>query len=165
MPPRLIQAIAQIIRDAATSAAVRQAADEIVAGKHAGEFPVDVFQDRDGAATVANVCEVIAALAKEPVVIDRQSREVFAAAIRQSVSRAIREELRIEVAEGTFTATSAALRILADQLPESSRQVRRWVAGADLTVQLCDRDGDLPVLGTLLLESVLLLAAAHHRGE
>ena len=34
-------------------------ADEVIAGKHAGEFPVDVFQDRDGAATVANVCEVI----------------------------------------------------------------------------------------------------------
>lgn len=152
MPPRLIQAIAQILRDSARHTAI---ADEVIAGRHAGEFPVDIFQDRDGAATIVNVCEVIG-VPVETV----NAREVMTQAIRRSVDQAIREELRIEVPTGTFSEMSAALKAVAEQLPESRRQVRRWIAGADLTIQLCDRDGDLPVMGALLLESVLLLAAA-----
>ncbi|MCG3149558.1 MAG: Fumarate hydratase class II [Verrucomicrobiae bacterium] len=152
VPPRLIQAIAQIIRDSTGGSTL---ADEVIAGKHAAEFPVDVFQDRDGAATVANVCEVIGVPVEQV-----NPREVFAAAIRLSVHRVLRDELRIEVPVGTFSETSAALKVVADQLPERHRQLRRWIAGADVTIQLCDQDGDLPVLGVLLLESALLLAAA-----
>lgn len=160
VPARLIAAIAELLRDASSSSAIRSACEEIIAGRHAGEFPVDVFQDRDGAATVINVCEVIASLAREPVVLGSSARDIFTAAIRRSVARAIREELRLEMPEGTFPETSAALVQRAGELPEECRQVRHWIAGADLTIQLCDREGDLPVLGVLLLESVVLLAAA-----
>jgi fumarate hydratase class II len=148
----LIRAIAEILRDSCSDSTI---ADEVIAGKHAGEFPVDVFQDRDGAASVANICEVIGV-----PVAQVNARAVMTQAIRLSVARAIREELQREVPVETFTGTSAALVKLAGELPEDGRQVRAWIAGADLTIQLCDREGDLPVLGVLLLESVLLLAAA-----
>ena len=175
MPARLIAAIAQIKRETATTPAVAAACDEIIAGKHAAQFPVDIFQDPDGAATIANVNEVIASIAKLPVATDPSPRTVMTAAIRRSVSAAIRDELRprltgqalalVPDGMGTFTETSGGLRAVADVLvrvgiSDSGRQVCRWVAGADLTVQLSDRDGALPVVAAQLLESVLLLAAA-----
>lgn len=175
MPARLIAAIAQIKREAVTTPAVVAACDEIMAGKHAAQFPVDIFQDRDGAATIANVNEVVASIAKLPVATDPSPRVVLTAAIRRSVSGAIRDELRPRLTGqalellpdgmGTFAETSGGLRAVADELvragiSDSGRQVCRWVAGADLTVQLSDRDGALPVVAAQLLESVLLLAAA-----
>lgn len=178
MPPRLIHAIAQVIRNTATSAAVRQAADKIIAGQHAGEFPVDIFQDCDGAATIANVNEVIAALANVPVAevsAGQSSREVMVAAIRFSISAAIRDDLRplltgrqlelLPDGMGAFGETSGGLKAVADELvragvSDSALQVCRWVTGADLTVRLSERDGALPVIAAQLLESVLLLAAA-----
>jgi fumarate hydratase class II len=49
--------------DAAIATAIRQAADEIAAGRHAEQFPVDVFQTGSGTSSNMNANEVIARLA------------------------------------------------------------------------------------------------------
>jgi fumarate hydratase class II len=49
--------------DAALATAIQQAADEIAAGRHAEQFPVDVFQTGSGTSTNMNANEVIARLA------------------------------------------------------------------------------------------------------
>ncbi len=49
--------------DGGIAAAIVQAADEIAAGKHADQFPVDVFQTGSGTSSNMNVNEVIARLA------------------------------------------------------------------------------------------------------
>ncbi len=76
LPPNFIQALALIKRtaaevnrdlgllDEAIAAAIVRAADEILAGKHLDQFPVDVFQTGSGTSTNMNANEVIAALAK-----------------------------------------------------------------------------------------------------
>jgi fumarate hydratase class II len=49
--------------DAALATAIQQAADEIAAGRHAEQFPLDVFQTGSGTSTNMNANEVIARLA------------------------------------------------------------------------------------------------------
>jgi fumarate hydratase class II len=49
--------------DGGIAAAIVQAADEIASGKHAGQFPVDVFQTGSGTSSNMNANEVIARLA------------------------------------------------------------------------------------------------------
>ena len=51
--------------DAAISAAIIQAADEVLAGKHASEFPLSVWQTGSGTQTNMNVNEVLANRASE----------------------------------------------------------------------------------------------------
>jgi fumarate hydratase class II len=75
LPPSFIQAIARIKKiaaevntelgelDEARGAAIVEAAQEILKGRHADQFPVDVFQTGSGTSTNMNVNEVIAALA------------------------------------------------------------------------------------------------------
>src|SRR6202049_31932 len=45
---------------------IEKAAGEIAAGKHDGQFPIDVFQTGSGTSTNMNANEVIARLAGEP---------------------------------------------------------------------------------------------------
>ncbi|ALM52337.1 class II fumarate hydratase [Halomonas huangheensis] len=75
MPPAFIHAIARIKRAAATvnqqlgllddrrAEAIVAAADEIIAGRHDDQFPIDVFQTGSGTSSNMNVNEVIAHLA------------------------------------------------------------------------------------------------------
>ena len=75
MPPAFIHALGRIksacaavnaelgLVDARLAAAIQQAADEIAAGRHAGQFPVDVFQTGSGTSSNMNANEVIARLA------------------------------------------------------------------------------------------------------
>jgi len=72
MPPALIKALAQVKRAAAQvnidlgvldkkkGAAIIQAADEVIAGKHDGEFPLAVWQTGSGTQTNMNMNEVLA---------------------------------------------------------------------------------------------------------
>lgn len=161
MPARLIAAIARLQRERATSPAIIAACDEIIAGKHAGEFPVDVFQDGSGKATMANVSEVIAAIAGVPV---ETGSELFEPAMRLSVAEAIRDELPA-LAGVSLEDAGARLQVMARELAsraddseigESVRQVCRWVLSANLTVEA----GALPVVAAQLLESIHLLANA-----
>ncbi|MDO5035307.1 MAG: lyase family protein, partial [Actinomycetaceae bacterium] len=49
--------------DEATSNAIREAAEEVIAGKHNGEFPIDIFQTGSGTSSNMNTNEVIGTLA------------------------------------------------------------------------------------------------------
>ncbi len=77
MPPEIIRALAQIKRsssvvnhalglqnDAVTNA-ILAAADEVIAGQHAGQFPLVVWQTGSGTQTNMNVNEVLANRASE----------------------------------------------------------------------------------------------------
>jgi fumarate hydratase class II len=77
MPPELIRALARVKRAAATvnralgdleprvADAIGAAADEVLAGKHADEFPLAVWQTGSGTQTNMNVNEVLANRASE----------------------------------------------------------------------------------------------------
>src|SRR2546429_1769998 len=72
MPPALITALAQVKRAAAQvnmdlrvldpkkGRAIIEAADEVIAGKHDGEFPLVVWQTGSGTQTNMNMNEVLA---------------------------------------------------------------------------------------------------------
>ena len=77
MPPALIKALAQVKRAAAQvnmdlgfldkkkGAAIVEAADEVIAGKHDADFPLSVWQTGSGTQTNMNVNEVLANRASE----------------------------------------------------------------------------------------------------
>src|SRR5262249_51894688 len=77
MPPALIKALAQVKRasakvnldlgmlDAKKAKAILEAADEVIAGKHEGEFPLAVWQTGSGTQTNMNLNEVLANRASE----------------------------------------------------------------------------------------------------
>lgn len=77
MPARLVRAVALIKRAAAEvnadlgvldrprALAIAEAAQRIVAGEHADQFPVDVYQTGSGTSTNMNVNEVVARLAAD----------------------------------------------------------------------------------------------------
>jgi fumarate hydratase class II len=131
MRPRFVQAVAAIkaagaranrdlgLLDAKVADAIVAAADEIVAGKHPDEFPIDVFQTGSGTSTNMNVNEVIANLAnvrlggkpgaKSPVHpndhvnMGQSSNDVIPTALHLSVAQAARE--RLIPALGSLSAT------------------------------------------------------------
>jgi fumarate hydratase class II len=110
LPPSFIQAIALIKKiaagvneelgelDAARGKAIREAAQEIVDGRHADQFPIDVFQTGSGTSTNMNVNEVIATLASRKAGIEihpndhvnrgQSSNDVIPAAIHLSAALA-----------------------------------------------------------------------------
>lgn len=75
MPPAFIQAVARVklaaaevnrdleLLDGARADAIIEAAQQVVDGQHADQFPIDVFQTGSGTSTNMNVNEVIAHLA------------------------------------------------------------------------------------------------------
>ncbi len=77
MPPALIKALAQVKRaaaqvnldlqllDARKAKAIIEAADEVIAGKHDGQFPLAVWQTGSGTQTNMNMNEVLANRASE----------------------------------------------------------------------------------------------------
>lgn len=88
MPQSFIRAVAAIkaaaaeansqleLLDRRIAFTIAQAADEIIAGKHTGEFPIDVYQTGSGTSTNMNVNEVIAARAREILKADRSDRDL-----------------------------------------------------------------------------------------
>ncbi|MEE9411951.1 MAG: class II fumarate hydratase [Methylococcales bacterium] len=76
LPSEFIKAVAQIkkiasqvnqqlgLLDETRAAGIEKAADQIIAGQHLDQFPVDVFQTGSGTSTNMNVNEVIATLAQ-----------------------------------------------------------------------------------------------------
>jgi fumarate hydratase class II len=75
MPPRFVRALATVKHAAATanealglleprlSKAIRDAAEDVVAGRHPLEFPIDVFQTGSGTSSNMNMNEVLSNLA------------------------------------------------------------------------------------------------------
>ena len=73
--------------DEAVAARIAAAADEIVAGDHDAQFPIDVFQTGSGTSTNMNANEVIATLAgddahaNDHVNMGQSSNDVFPSAV------------------------------------------------------------------------------------
>jgi fumarate hydratase, class II len=88
MPPPLIEALVQIKRAAALAnvqlgeldprkgEALVAAADEVLSGRHPGEFPLSIWQTGSGTQTNMNVNEVLANLASERLGGERGSKRV-----------------------------------------------------------------------------------------
>lgn len=115
MPSTFIQAVARIKAaaaranqslgglDAARADAIVEAVDEILAGRHDGQFPIDVFQTGSGTSTNMNVNEVIAHLASacigesvhpnDHVNMSQSSNDVIPTAIHLSALTVWRDEL------------------------------------------------------------------------
>ncbi len=106
--------------EAATAEAIRTAADEVMAGTHDDQFPLDIFQTGSGTSTNTNANEVIAGRGSEilgsaihpndAVNFGQSSNDVIPTAIHVAATAAIREELL------------PALKSLADQLAAKAAQ-------------------------------------------
>ncbi len=89
--------------DAAVTRAIQQAAEGVAAGKHDGEFPVDVFQTGSGTSSNMNANEVIARLASlageasvhpnDHVNMGQSSNDVIPTCIHVSAALGVVEEL------------------------------------------------------------------------
>lgn len=115
LPPALIQAIALIKKTAAKvncdlgllepdmAGAIGAAADDILAGGHAGQFPLDVFQTGSATSTNMNVNEVLASLAaqrlgqpvsaNDHVNMGQSSNDVIPTAIHLSAALEVNRQL------------------------------------------------------------------------
>lgn len=115
LSPRHIHALGQVKRaaaianlelgviDAETSAAIVAAADEVIAGKHDREFPIDVFQTGSGTSSNMNTNEVVATLAtrvkgsavhpNDHVNASQSSNDVFPSSIHVAAYGAVVEDL------------------------------------------------------------------------
>jgi fumarate hydratase class II len=106
--------------DADRSKAVLAACDEVLAGKHAGQFPVDVYQTGSATSSNMNVNEVIASIASsasgleilphEHVNRGQSSNDVVPSAMRIAFLRAQRDQLLPVLRE-----LAAALMVKADE--------------------------------------------------
>jgi fumarate hydratase class II len=83
----------------ASAGRIAKAADEIAAGKHDSQFPIDVFQTGSGTSTNMNANEVIAALAGEKihandhVNMGQSSNDVFPSAVHLAALDVAQNEL------------------------------------------------------------------------
>ncbi|AKH70013.1 fumarase, class II [Spongiibacter sp. IMCC21906] len=115
MPSEFIRAVARIKRcaaminheaglmDEAVYQAISLAAEKILAGEYADQFPVDVFQTGSGTSTNMNVNEVLAALAQrhsgleispnDHVNMSQSSNDVIPTAIHLSAALALQQRL------------------------------------------------------------------------
>jgi fumarate hydratase, class II len=115
LPPAFIQAVALIKKiaaevnvelgelDTARSAAIIDAARQIIAGRHQDQFPIDVFQTGSGTSTNMNVNEVIATLASQAAGVEihpndhvnrgQSSNDVIPTAIHLSAALACHRHL------------------------------------------------------------------------
>ncbi len=115
LPARFIHAVAHIkkaaaqtnlelgLLDANIAAAIIRASETIIAGEHAEQFPVDVFQTGSGTSTNMNVNEVIAHLASEfagqaihandHVNMSQSSNDTIPSAIHISAALAFEQQL------------------------------------------------------------------------
>lgn len=89
--------------DPDVAAAIVDAAEEVIAGRHRSQFPVDVFQTGSGTSTNMNVNEVLASIASsasglavhpnDHVNMSQSTNDTFPSAIRVAVALAIRDQL------------------------------------------------------------------------
>lgn len=91
------------VLDEETARAIVAAADEVIAGRHDGEFPVDVFQTGSGTSSNMNTNEVVATLASrvkggpvhpnDHVNASQSSNDVFPSSIHIAALDAVTHEL------------------------------------------------------------------------
>jgi fumarate hydratase, class II len=133
LDPALIAALARIkgtaaevnaelgVVDADVATAISSAADEIVAGAWADQFPIDVFQTGSGTSSNMNVNEVLASLASERlgrsvhpndhVNASQSSNDVFPSAIHVAAAHLVTDQLlpALEVLAGALHTKSHEL--------------------------------------------------------
>lgn len=136
--PELIRALAVIKRAAASvnqvlgvlpedkAKAIVAAADEVIEGRHAGEFPLAVWQTGSGTQTNMNLNEVIANRASELMGGERgEARKVHPnddVNRGQSSNDVFPTAMHVAAAEGAVKHLLPALRTLRDTLADKSRQ-------------------------------------------
>ena len=91
------------VLDAAIANAIAGAADDVIAGKHDGEFPVDIFQTGSGTSSNMNMNEVLATLAtarlgapvhpNDHVNASQSSNDVFPTSVHVAVTSALIHDL------------------------------------------------------------------------
>ena len=91
------------VLDAAIADAIAGAADEVISGKHDGEFPVDIFQTGSGTSSNMNMNEVLATLASarlgsavhpnDHVNASQSSNDVFPTSVHVAVTSALIHDL------------------------------------------------------------------------
>jgi len=91
------------VLDAAIAEAISFAADEVIAGKHDGEFPIDIFQTGSGTSSNMNMNEVLANLAStklgskvhpnDHVNASQSSNDVFPTSVHLAVTSALIHDL------------------------------------------------------------------------
>jgi len=91
------------VLDKAIADAIAAAADEVIAGKHDGEFPVDIFQTGSGTSSNMNMNEVLATLAtnklgskvhpNDHVNASQSSNDVFPTSVHVAVTSALINDL------------------------------------------------------------------------
>ncbi len=91
------------VLDKAIADAIAAAADEVIAGKHDGEFPVDIFQTGSGTSSNMNMSEVLATLAtnklgskvhpNDHVNASQSSNDVFPTSVHVAVTSALINDL------------------------------------------------------------------------
>ena len=91
------------VLDAKIADSIAQAADAVAAGKHDGEFPVDIFQTGSGTSSNMNMNEVLATLATEilgsnvhpndHVNASQSSNDVFPTSVHVAVTAALIHDL------------------------------------------------------------------------
>jgi fumarate hydratase class II len=103
----------------ATARKIAKAADEIVAGKHDSQFPIDVFQTGSGTSSNMNTNEVIASLsgahANDDVNFGQSSNDVFPSAVH------------LAALEMTTNELLPALKILERSLGKKARSFKNIV--------------------------------------
>jgi fumarate hydratase class II len=139
IPPEVIAAHAMLKWAAATAneetgvvppdvaAAIRAAADEVIAGRHPDQFPVDVFQTGSGTSTNMNLNEVIANLAKLRLGEDLSSARVHPndhVNASQSSNDTFPTSVHLAVAIAADSTLIPALRRLAAALRRKSDEFR-----------------------------------------
>jgi fumarate hydratase class II len=91
------------VLDQAIADAISGAADDVIAGKHDGEFPVDIFQTGSGTSSNMNMNEVLATLAtarlgspvhpNDHVNASQSSNDVFPTSVHVAVTSALIHDL------------------------------------------------------------------------
>jgi fumarate hydratase class II len=91
------------VLDQAIADSIAGAADEVIAGKHDGEFPVDIFQTGSGTSSNMNMNEVLATLASarlgspvhpnDHVNASQSSNDVFPTSVHVAVTSALIHDL------------------------------------------------------------------------
>jgi fumarate hydratase class II len=91
------------VLDSAIADAIAGAADEVIAGNHDGEFPVDIFQTGSGTSSNMNMNEVLATLAStrlgspvhpnDHVNASQSSNDVFPTSVHVAVTSALIHDL------------------------------------------------------------------------
>jgi fumarate hydratase class II len=187
VPRLLIEAIALVkscaaevnerfgVLDHERAVAIMAAADEIVGGGMADQFPVDVFQSGSGTSTNMNVNEVVAQRATElcglevhpndHVNASQSSNDVIPTAIRVAALRSLRGSLQPALAGLHSTLTALAERHrstvklgrthLMDAVPMTfGQEVGAWARGVELASRrLADvetRLAEMPTGGTAI---------------